>query len=138
MTIADRYAEFAARETHGISPSYERLSYAVAADAELLALLGTVPPEKQQPNLLFAVVRSLGGPVQDPDAFRAWTREHWAAIEPRLRTRATQTNEPGRCAVLLPVLAALPQPLALLEVGASAGLCLYPDRYAYRYGPHTL
>jgi hypothetical protein len=36
--------------------------------------------------------------------------------------------------VLLPVLAALPQPLALLEVGASAGLCLYPDQYSYRYG----
>jgi hypothetical protein len=36
------------------------------------------------------------------------------------------------------VLAALPQPLALLEVGASAGLCLYPDRYAYRYGDHQL
>ena len=51
-----------------------------------------------------------------------------------MRVRATQTNEAGRCAVLLPVLAALPQPLALLEVGASAGLCLYPDRYAYRYG----
>lgn len=48
----------------------------------------------------------------------------------------------GRCATLLPALAALPQPLALLEVGASAGLCLYPDRYAYRYeteaGPHAL
>ncbi|GAA3957871.1 DUF2332 domain-containing protein [Actinoplanes auranticolor] len=138
MTTADRYAEFAARETHGISPTYERLSYAVAADAELLALIGTVPPDKQQPNLLFAVARSLGGPVQDPDAFRAWIRAHWTAIESRLRTRATQTNEAGRCAVLLPVLAALPQPLALLEVGASAGLCLYPDRYAYRYGPHTL
>ena len=40
--------------------------------------------------------------------------------------------------MLLPVLAALPQPLALLEVGASAGLCLYPDRYAYRYGDHLL
>ncbi|MCC2321180.1 DUF2332 domain-containing protein [Cellulomonas xiejunii] len=25
------------------------------------------------------------------------------------------------------------QPLALLEVGASAGLCLLPDRYSYRY-----
>jgi hypothetical protein len=37
-------------------------------------------------------------------------------------------------AVLLPLLVSLPQPLALLEVGASAGLCLYPDVYAYRYG----
>ena len=55
-----------------------------------------------------------------------------------MRARATQTNEAGRCAVLLPVLAALPQPLALLEVGASAGLCLYPDRYAYRYGDQVL
>jgi hypothetical protein len=36
------------------------------------------------------------------------------------------------------VLAALPQPLALLEVGASAGLCLYPDRYSYRYGDTRL
>jgi hypothetical protein len=52
--------------------------------------------------------------------------------------RATQTNEAGRCAILLPVLAALPQPLALLDVGASAGLCLYPDRYAYRYGDHQI
>src|SRR5689334_537083 len=138
MTIADTYAEFAAREAHGISPTYERLSYAVAADAGLLALIGTLPPGKQQPNLLFGVVRSLGGPVREPDGFRAWARANWPAIEPRMRTRATQTNEPGRCAVLLPVLAALPQPLALIEVGASAGLCLYPDRYAYRYGDHTV
>jgi hypothetical protein len=28
----------------------------------------------------------------------------------------------------------LPQPLAPLEVGTSAGLCLLPDRYAYDYG----
>ena len=51
--------------------------------------------------------------------------------------RATQTNEAGRCAVLLPFLAELPQPLALLEVGASAGLCLLPDRYSYRYDDGT-
>lgn len=28
----------------------------------------------------------------------------------------------------------LPQPLALIEVGAAAGLCLLPDRYNYDYG----
>ncbi|MEH0936739.1 DUF2332 domain-containing protein [Micromonospora psammae] len=138
MTIAASYAEFAAREARGVSPTYERLSLAVSRDDELLALVGTLPPGKRQPNLLFGVVRLLGGPVADPAAFREFTVANWAAVAAELRTRATQTNEPGRCAVLLPVLAALPQPLALLEVGASAGLCLYPDRYAYRYGEHVL
>ena len=104
----------------------------------MLALLGTLPPAKRQPNLLFGVVRLLGGPVEDPAAFHDFTVANWPAIEAEMRTRATQTNEAGRCAVLLPVLAALPQPLALLEVGASAGLCLYPDRYAYRYGDHAV
>jgi len=52
--------------------------------------------------------------------------------------RSTQTNEAGRCAALLPVLALLPQPLALLEVGTSAGLCLYPDRYAFDYGGQVI
>nr|WP_292408304.1 DUF2332 family protein [Mesorhizobium sp.] len=39
---------------------------------------------------------------------------------------------------LLPVLARLPQPLALLEVGTSAGLCLMPDLYSYDYGRTVL
>ncbi|MGK5444420.1 DUF2332 domain-containing protein [Micromonospora sp. URMC 105] len=138
MTLAASYAEFATREARGTSPAYERLSLAVSRDDELLALLATLPPHKRQPNLLFGVVRLLGGPVHDPVAFREFTVANWPAVEAELHTRATQTNEPGRCAVLLPVLAALPQPLALLEVGASAGLCLYPDRYAYRYGEHAL
>jgi hypothetical protein len=132
------YEQFAAGEAHGVSPAYERLARAVSRDAELLALLDSLPEAKRQPNLLFGVVRWMGGPVEDPGAFRAHVLAHWPAIEGHLRARATQTNEAGRCAVLLPVLAALPQPLALLEVGASAGLCLYPDRYAYRYGDRTL
>ncbi|MGC4821052.1 DUF2332 domain-containing protein [Micromonospora sp. DT63] len=138
MTTAEAYVEFARREAHGVSPTYERLSDVVAHDGDLLALLDTLPPAKRQPNLLFGVVRWLGGPVDDPTAFHDFTMAHWPAVEAEMRTRATQTNEAGRCAVLLPVLAALPQPLALLEVGASAGLCLYPDRYAYRYGEHRI
>jgi hypothetical protein len=138
MTIAAIYAEFATREARGVSPAYERLSLAVARDDEILALLATMPPAKRQPNLLYGVVRFLGGPVSDPAAFREFTIAHWPAVEAEMRARATQTNEAGRCALLLPVLAALPQPLALLEVGASAGLNLYPDRYAYRYGDHTI
>ncbi|AVT37555.1 DUF2332 domain-containing protein [Plantactinospora sp. BB1] len=138
MTIAARYVEFGTRETRGVSPAYERLALAVSRDDELLALIGTLPPAKQQPNLLFGVVRLLGGPVEDPAAFHDYAVANWPTIAAQVRTRATQTNEAGRCALLLPVLTALPQPLALLEVGASAGLCLYPDRYAYRYGDHLL
>ncbi|MEV4832021.1 DUF2332 domain-containing protein [Micromonospora sp. NPDC049257] len=138
MTTADRYVEFATREAHGVSPSYERLAHAVARDSSLLALLDTLPPAKRQPNLLFAVVRLCGGTVEDPAAFGEFVRANWPVVAAEIRARATQTNEAGRCAVLLPVLASLPQPLALLEVGASAGMCLYPDRYAYRYGDRLL
>ena len=136
--IAALYADFAAREAEGTSPAYARLSRAVARDGEILDRLAALPPAKWQPNLLFGVVRLLGGPVGDAADFRDFTLGRWPEVAAQMLARATQTNEPGRCAVLLPVLAALPQPLALLEVGASAGLCLYPDRYAYRYGDHSL
>jgi hypothetical protein len=138
VTTAARYAEFATREARGVSDAYERLSLAVSRDDEVLALLDTLPPAKRQPNLLYGVVRLLGGPVEDPAAFHDYAVSTWPAIEAELQARATQTNEPGRCALLLPALAALPQPLALLEVGTSGGLCLYPDRYAYRYGDHVV
>jgi len=138
MSVAALYAEFATREARVASPMYERLSLAVSRDPELLALLERVPASKRQPNLLFAVVRLLGGPVDDADAFHEFTMTNWPAVEVELRSRATQTNEVGRCALLLPVLAGLPQPLALLEVGAAAGLGLYPDRYSYRYGENRI
>ncbi|GGN41336.1 DUF2332 domain-containing protein [Actinoplanes campanulatus] len=138
VTTALIYGEFAAREAAGESPAYENLAVAVSRDAHLIGLLDTLPPAKRQPNLLFAAGRFLGAPVTDPPAFLEFAAANWERIAHEIRRRATQTNEPARCALLLPLLAALPQPLALLEVGASAGLNLFPDRYAYRYGDHVL
>ena len=58
-------------------------------------------------------------------------------VAANLTNRATQTNEIGRCLALLPALggvaADVDLPLALVEVGASAGLNLRFDHYGYRY-----
>lgn len=137
MTIADVYREFGAREARGSSPAYERLSSAVADDPAVLERLSTLPPAKQQPNLLFAVVRLLDGPISHP-GFSSFVLEHWDRISTEMMRRATQTNEVGRCAALVPVLASLPQPLALIDVGSSAGLSLFCDKYAYRYAGTTI
>ncbi|MGW3043637.1 DUF2332 domain-containing protein [Kitasatospora sp. NPDC001159] len=130
------YLAFAEREARGNSAAYQELAERVAGDAELLGLLGELPVPKRQPNLLFGAVRHLGGPVTEGwPAFRDWAATRWDEVSATMLERRTQTNEAGRCATLLPLLASLPQPLALIEVGASAGLCLYPDRYRYRYVP---
>jgi hypothetical protein len=130
---ADWYREFAERDLPGISPTYERLCHGVADDAEVCARLDTLPEPKRQPNLLLATVRYLGGPVDAYPAFRTFVLGRWDDVAKTMRERSTQTNEARRCTALLPVLATLPQPVALLEVGASAGLCLYPERWSYRY-----
>ena len=133
-SIARRYRTFAEREASGRSPLYEMLSLKVADDEALLDFLGGLPEIKQQPNLLFGAIKYLFGAAPDWPRFKAQIGKHREPIRQCMLTHATQTNEAARCATLLPVLAHLPQPLALLEVGASAGLCLQPDRYAYDYG----
>lgn len=130
---AARYRRFAAREAHGHSPAYQELAERIAGDAEVMALIDALPEGRRQPNLLLAAVRFLGGPVGGYRDFRPWLLAHFDRVRAEMLRRRTQTNEAGRCATLLPLLAALPQPLALIEVGASASLCLYPDRYRYVY-----
>ncbi|GAA3713240.1 DUF2332 domain-containing protein [Nonomuraea antimicrobica] len=130
---AGQYRLFASMEAHGESPLYEHLARNVADDPVLLDLLATLPPAKRQPNLLFAAVRHVTGVPDDYADFRRALLGHRDAVVATMLARRTQTNEPARCAALYPLLASLPQPLALLEVGASAGLCLFPDRYAYDY-----
>lgn len=131
--IADGYRRFAQFGTAGRSLVYGRIAAAVADDTQILEWLAQMPAPKHQPNLLLGAVRFLYGTPEDPREFIALVHERSDEIEALMRTRSTQTNEPARCATLLPVLAGLPQPLALLEVGASAGLCLLPDRYEYEY-----
>jgi hypothetical protein len=134
--LSTRYTRFAEMEVHGRSPSYEALARGVAGDREVLSFLTTLPEGKRQPNLLLGAMRHLFGGSLDWDHFRRTLLVNPDPVRSVMLTRSTQTNEPARCATLLPVLARLPQPLALIEVGASAGLCLLPDFYGYDY-PRT-
>ncbi|WP_026129002.1 DUF2332 domain-containing protein [Nocardiopsis prasina] len=132
--VADRYRWLATSYARGGSPDYERIALGVAGDARTQDLVLTLPEgNKRQPNLLLGAVRYLGGPTGTWEGFRDWVAEHWDRVRGVVMARMTQTNEVRRCATLLPVLARLEGPLALVEVGASAGLCLYPDRYRYSY-----
>ena len=131
---AARYARFAREEARGRSPLYEEIARGVAADQDIIGFLLTLPQDKRQPNLLLAAVRQVFGTPADWADFRFGLFANLDAVRRVMQERSTQTNEPARCATLLPVLARLPQPLALIEVGASAGLCLLPDRYGYDYG----
>ena len=81
------------------------------------------------------MVRFLGGPVTEPAAFLGFVRESWPAIEPEMLVRATQTNEAGRCALLLPVLAELPHPLRA-RGWRLRGPQPLPGPVGYRYPPY--
>ena len=130
---SDRYQSFADREARGSSEIYFAWASAVAGDGEVLALIEQLPLIKQQPNLVFAAARYLGAPVGPFDPFREWLVTNWSDVGSVCLDRSTQTNEAARCGVLLPALSTIPGPLSLIEVGASAGLCLFPDAYSYRY-----
>ncbi len=132
------YKSFAREAAESGSPVYKNLASQIAVHGELLDLIDQLPLIKRQPNLLLAAVRFLDGPVNDFASFKSWTLKNWEEIAGVMRVRMTQTNEAGRCASLLPLLTQIPGPLALLEVGASAGLCLYPDRYQYQYGSQRI
>jgi hypothetical protein len=166
--LADQFRSFAVAVGRDGTAVYERICRGVADDRSLLDLTGLAPPAQRRPNLLLAAVHFLllggaddrladhyrtvaewrGTPVRrladdrDPFVeFAAFCRAHRAELADLLATRATQTNEVGRCAVLLPafvtVAAAAGRPLALVDLGASAGLNLLFDRYAYRYANTT-
>ncbi len=120
----------------GSSPCFEEWALGVAADDEVQRWLARLPEPKRQPNLVFAAARwhGLAAPAPYHD-LRATLLGDAGRIRSTILERATQTNEVGRLATLLPAFAHVPGdgPVGLLEVGASAGLCLYPDRWSYAW-----
>ena len=136
------------------SPLYQLFTARIADDSEMLRLVAAidnVPPL----NLLYAGVQLMltpgdalarwyprygGNAAPSEEAyieFRAFALERRSAVVDIGRTRRTQTNEVGRSAVLLPFivseLTSTSEPVHAVDVGASAGLNLCLDRYAYNY-----
>lgn len=158
--LAQRILRFADQECGTYAPLYDRLARGIAGDADLLALAAQARPGQQVPLGLLAAVHALllGGadhalgawypsvrlqaalPTADPfPAFQSFCQEHRDTVRALVSKGLVQTNEPRRCAALLPAFASVARlaggrPLALIDVGASAGLNLLFDRYGYDYG----
>lgn len=154
--VTEVFRRFARRETR-LSPVYGVLIATIADHRELLDIVMLAPPTRRIPNLVLAAVHAvlaehpdaplaayyatLGGerPADDalPEAFVSFVAAHRPAIEELVRTRDTQTNEVLRLPQLRPafgwVAAQGGRPLALIEIGTSAGLLLHPDAYRYEY-----
>src|SRR4051794_11961985 len=131
--IAQEFRGFVAAAAAAPSPLYAELSAAVAEDDVVLDFLLDLPRPKQQPMLLFGAIAFLDGPPAGPEQLHAVIRDDGDRIREVMLTRFTQTNEPARCAALLTALGDIDGPVGLVEVGSSAGLCLYPDRYSYEF-----
>jgi hypothetical protein len=156
--LSQRFERFAQRECH-VSSLYERFSLGIAHEPELLAIAAQARPGQPLPNLFLAAVhflllRGVPAPLAafypslspttcasaDPyPSFRAFCLEHREEILGLISTRLVQTNEVRRCGCLVPAFTHIAQqaegrPLALVEIGTSAGLNLLWDRYGYDYG----
>jgi hypothetical protein len=159
--LARRFAWFADNVFHGASPLYEQVSREIAGDEEILAIAAAADPQQPIPVLFFGAVQylllepgddprpllmyypSLSGDPNSPDrepylTFREFCIDYRAEIEEIISTRRVQTNEVRRCTAWVPMFSSIAaqtgQPLALIELGASAGLNLLWDYYAYDYG----
>ncbi len=92
LSAAANYRAFAAG-ARGRSPAYESLAESVAEDAAILRFLDSLPPQKRQPNLLFAAARYLLGEPVDIARLRALVSQNRARLAGTMLARRTQTNE---------------------------------------------
>jgi hypothetical protein len=155
---SERFRYFAGKIYADRSPLYMNLALRVAEDSELLRLAAGAQEKAAVPNLFFAAVHllllkgehhqlaafypSLNNSSQHYDYvypyFRSFVLEHVEEIREIMMTHSVQTNEVGRCALLVPAFGLVAaqtkrQPLTMIEIGSSAGLTLLWDHYHYRY-----
>jgi hypothetical protein len=153
--LAQVWEWFGTASCRGYSPLYERIAASVARDPEILELVRRTPPACHLPLSLLAAVHALllagvehplgdvyaGRSDEDPaPLFADVCRRRPDEIIELMAKRPVQTNECGRSALIAPALTWLSEqglgPLALVDVGASAGLNLLCDRYRLDYGSH--
>lgn len=150
---AEQFRTLAAAEGEAI-PMYARLCEAIAADPDLAALLLEAPVAQRLPVLVLAAIHdtvlaepdaplhdwfpSVSGepaPSTDPSAaLRATVDRYRDRIVELVRSRQVQTNEVNRCVgwrlALVSAADGDDRPIALVEIGASAGLNLRFDDYS--------
>jgi hypothetical protein len=135
-------------------PYYSALVDALADSALACQLLGEARPEQRNPMLVLAALhyhaltgdpeltplyheRTEHSPVDFATSIRTVLERRPELVRDQLH-RSTQTNEPGRSAVLASVLAELNgrgvTDVHLIDVGTSMGLNLYPDFYRINEG----
>ncbi|MEL3971506.1 DUF2332 domain-containing protein [Rossellomorea oryzaecorticis] len=156
-SISQRFKTFAEQECHQSSPLYEHLSHKIASDEELLFICTSCRKGQPVPNLLFGAVHYLlmnysshslryyyPSLVEEPlpvtesfSHFKDFCLQNKQQLTHLLQTKLVQTNEVRRCAYLYPAFCYMyeraEKPLALIEIGTSAGLQLAWDQYQYQY-----
>lgn len=155
--MSNRFSVFATSECKGSSVLYEHLSERIAADNELLRLASYVREGQPVPNLFFGAVHYLLMKGKDHEVreyygslvnhsrdaltafpyFKDFCLKYQHELICILKNKLVQTNEVRRCSYLYPAFCYIyektKRPLALVEIGTSAGLQLLWDKYGYSY-----
>lgn len=161
--LSKQFHSFAKQVYHNSSPLYEQLSSNISEDHEVLSLASYSRKGEVVPNLLLGAVHYLllkemrhpladfypsivGAPKRCEDSypfFRSFCLDRANEIRGLISSRLVQTNEVQRCACIPPALPLISdqtqgQSLSWVDVGASAGLNLMWDQFAYEYGGGVL
>ena len=148
------FTRFAEIETKNNSSLYYFWCKKIIHDEEMLQLLIQIPESQPKPNLFFAAIQFLLMKYDDPLkryipsfvlnplpieesylALQKFVKKYEQALIQCFQTRRVQTNEVRRSAYLYPIFSDIAKraqkPLALIEIGTSAGLLLNVDKYCY-------